>query len=376
MKEKSIKILQFLQMGIAAITFILVFFSYNDYEKGLILPENIKFLPVVFYSLFLGLFIVEFALKKSNIKAIFYYSEIIVLSYFLINSDYYLLNTVLMFLGISNLIITVFYYVKGLNNNKAKPLPIGFYSYAHFYGVVVPFSLLVGLIVILYFLFEKNGISPLWLLLFIPVIFVFGIIILIVTNPLIRTLKTINKELNYQKYSSQLDKLVPNNLHPESRAYLEVVRANYMLLENRDEALKYYESISAVTAKQFIIPYATVKANFAALKHDGAEFGQAIALIKANAGKRGDLLASKINPIWDVYNNKNEIQNVEEIFNVNEYLPIKKIINKNILMNYYYSRENKDKALYYANELKNCPFNQIKESANKIIEVEKNEEQA
>jgi hypothetical protein len=135
-------------------------------------------------------------------------------------------------------------------------------------------------------LFEKNGISPLWLLLFIPVIFIFGITVLIVTNPLIKTLKTINKELDYQKYSEKLDKLFPNNLHPESRAYIEVVRANYMLLENREEAFKYYESISTVTAKQFIIPYATVKANFAALKHDGTEFGQAIALIKANAGKR------------------------------------------------------------------------------------------
>jgi hypothetical protein len=78
-----------------------------------------------------------------------------------------------------------------------------------------------------------------------------------------------------------------------------------------------------------------------------------------------------INPIWDVFNNKNEIPNVEEIFNVNENLPIKKIINKNILLNYYESREIKDKALHYANELKNCPFNQIKESANEIIGVEK-----
>ena len=57
MKEKSIKILQFLQMGIAVITFILVFFSYNDYEKGLILPENIKMLPAIFSSLSPDIFI-------------------------------------------------------------------------------------------------------------------------------------------------------------------------------------------------------------------------------------------------------------------------------------------------------------------------------
>ena len=80
------------------------------------------------------------------------------------------------------------------------------------------------------------------------------------------------------------------------------------------------------------------------------------------------------NAYWKVFNSNDLIENIEEIFDVNAPIPISRIDNKNMLMYYYDSRGFKDKALVYANELKDCPFNEIKKSANKILEVKENEE--
>lgn len=375
MKEKMLRLIKIIQIGASSLLFSLVFFSVNNFESGLILPDSIAFLPALFYILFIVLFGIDFYFKKANIRLLIYYIEIVLVCTFLAERDFYLANSLLMITGLLNTIVTIVALVKEMKNEtNYKTLPIGIFSYGHFYGIYVPFALIIGLIMVLSNVFPTIGISRYYLLLSIPLVIIWLILFMIFTNPVIKALKAINKNLDYDKYNSIIDSLMPNNLNPESRAYLETIRANYMLLDNKEEALKYYETVSTVTAKQFIVQYAIVKANFAAMMHDGAQFGNAISLINTYGRKNKDKVLMIENAYWKVFNSNDLIENIEEIFDVNAPIPISRIDNKNMLMYYYDSRGFKDKALVYANELKDCPFNEIKKSANKILEVKENEE--
>ena len=53
---------------------------------------------------------------------------------------------------------------------------------------------------------------------------------------------------------------MPNNLHPESRAYLETVRANYMVLDNKECTAKINVK-KVVFIKLYDIKYVCVVSN-------------------------------------------------------------------------------------------------------------------
>ncbi len=374
MKEKAIKILRIAQIGVAILLFCLIFFGINDTESGIILPNSIFYLPIGIFAIFIGLFIAEFALKRGNIRAIAYFIEAIFCIGFFIQDDHVMAVTFLMIAGFPNAIVTVVSYIRSFNDKPDfKTLPLGFYSELHFYAVYGSISLMIGILILLYFVFEKYQINMAYILISIPVIIVVMFFVMIKFNPLVKAFASINKELNYEKYSHELDALFPNNLHPESRAYLEAARANYMLLDNKDEAMKYYETISTVTSRQFIVPYSVIKCNFSAMRHDKQAFENSLSMISTYGGRTNPGIIKKVNSIWMIYNSKEEIEDIEQIYGAYESMPVSRIINKETLMIYYKTRGNMDKAMAIANELKDCPFNQYKKEALEILEGEKNE---
>jgi len=376
MKEKVIRILKIGEIAVSVLLFSLIFFSVNNIESGLILPDSIKYLPIVIFSIFILLFIVDFILKESRIRAIIYYIEILSLMGMAIQKEYLLANSFLMIIGLPNAIIALVSYIRDIQGkNDIKPLPIGYYSNFHFYSILVFLFFAIGAITVTYFLLEKYRVNIAYIFISIPIMLILTIVIMVKTNPLVKALKAINVELNYEKFTKLLDSIVSNNLNPESRAFLEAIRANYMLLINKKEALNYYETIGVVTNKFLIVQYATIKANFASMKHDDNEFKNAISLINTYSPRKASLLTPKLDATWNVFNSKNEIENAEQIFNVFDPMPVLRIINKDILMYYYDTRGYKDKALIYANELKDCPFDEYKNYARKVLNGEENEKQ-
>ena len=215
MKEKLLRLIKIIQIGVSILLFSLVFFSVNNFESGLILPDSIAFLPALFFGIFIVLFGIDFYLKKANIRLLIYYFEIVLVCTFLAERDYYLANSLLMISGFLNAIVTIVALVKEMKDEtNYKTLPIGIFSYGHFYGIYVPFALIIGLIIVLSNVFPTIGISRYYLLLSIPLVIIWLILFMIFTNPVIKALKAINKNLDYDKYNSIIDSLMPNNLNP------------------------------------------------------------------------------------------------------------------------------------------------------------------
>ena len=75
MKEKLLRLIKIIQIGVSILLFSLVFFSVNNFESGLILPDSIAFLPALFFGIFIVLFGIDFYLKKANIRLLIYYFE-------------------------------------------------------------------------------------------------------------------------------------------------------------------------------------------------------------------------------------------------------------------------------------------------------------
>ena len=80
MKDKIVKVLKILQIIVSIITFCMIFFAVNDQELGMILSNNLAFLPATLYAIFLALFIADFILKKGVYKylIIIYFVEILI----------------------------------------------------------------------------------------------------------------------------------------------------------------------------------------------------------------------------------------------------------------------------------------------------------
>ena len=376
MKDKIIKILKICQIVVAIITFCLIFLAVNDKETGFILSNNLLFLPGTLYGIFLALFIADFILKEGAYKYLagIYFGELLMCVVIFIQNDYILANTMIMLFGIANAILTTISYIRLINDKYTDLLPLGFYSKSHFYICYITILLLIGIGVSCYLIFEKNHIHLAYLLLLIPVAFVILLITLIKANPLVKALKTINNKLDYESFNKIIDKLVPNNLNQESRTYIEILRANYMLLDNYEEAIKYYENVGSLSNTIYLYYYAIVRCNFSSFTHNRKGFEDALYLL-TNVTRKVPTQIEMSNAIWDVYNSNNEIQNVEKIFDVNTAIPLQRFSNKLSLMKYYSSRGNKEKALLYANELKDCPFRQYRKSALEIIEDKKDEKE-
>ncbi len=371
MKEKIIKTLKICQIVIAIITFCLIFLAINDKEAGFILSNNLLFLPGTLYGIFLALFIADFILKEGAYKYLagIYFGELLMCGVTFIQNDYILANTMIMLFGIVNAILATISYIKLINDKYNNLLPLGFYSKSHFYICYIAILLLIGIGVSCFLIFEKNHIHLAYLLLLIPVAFFILLITLIKSNPLIKTLKTINNKLDYDSFTKMIDKLVPNNLNQESRTYLEIVRANYMLVDDKEEAIKYYENVGSVSNRVYLLHYAIVRCNFSAMTHNKKGFDDALYILN-NLSKVAQKNIEICKATWEIYNSNCEILNVEDFFNVNAPIPLTQLSNRVSLMEYYNSRGNINKAKEYANELKDCPFKQYRNSALKVLNGE------
>ncbi len=371
MKDKIIKILKICQIVVSIITFCLIFLAVNDKETGFILSNNLLFLPGTLYGIFLALFIADFILKEGAYKYLagIYFGELLMCGVIFIQNDYILANTMIMLFGIANAILTTISYIRLINDKYTDLLPLGFYSKSHFYICYIAVLLLIGIGVSGYLIFEKNHIHLAYLLLLIPVAFFILLITLIKSNPLIKTLKTINNKLDYDSFTKMIDKLVPNNLNQESRTYLEIVRANYMLVDDKEEAIKYYENVGSVSNRVYLLHYAIVRCNFSAMTHNKKGFDDALYILN-NLSKVAQKNIEICKATWEIYNSNCEILNVEDFFNVNAPIPLTQLSNRVSLMEYYNSRGNINKAKEYANELKDCPFKQYRNSALKVLNGE------
>lgn len=371
MKDKIVKVLKILQIIVSIITFCMIFFAVNDQELGMILSNNLAFLPATLYAIFLALFIADFILKKGVYKylIIIYFVEILIFISLLIQNDYILCNTTIMIVGIINAVTTTISYIKLINDKYNNLLPLGFFSTAHYYICFSVLLLIIAFGVISYFVFVKNNINLAYILIEIPFVLTLILFVMIKSNPLIKALNTINKKLDYESFTKMIDKLVPNNLNQDSRTYLEIVRANYMLVENKEEAIKYYENVGSISNRVYLYYYAIVRCNFSAFTHNKKGFDDALYILN-NIVKKNNAQIEMSKAIWEIYNSNCEILNVEDIFNVNAPIPLTQLSNRVSLMEYYNSRGNINKAKEYANELKNCPFKQYRNSALKVLNGE------
>ncbi len=367
MKKKILKILKILQIFISIITFSLIFFSLRDNELNLVLPNAIQFLPFIFYGIYLIFFAFEFFISKSNFRLLINYFEIVFILSSFININIETISLIIMIFSIFNAIIVVASYIKDSKENDVKTLPISYFNEIHLYTVYGTLAFLTTIGIFCWALFEKFEINKAYILLFIPIIIIVMFIVMIELNPFNRACNYINNKLDYDTFNLKLDKLMANNLHTETRSYLEITRANYMLLNDKKEALKYYKDVTPVKNKVFMSSYLMIKANFAIIKKNRAEFDEAYNILMLNS--RNKKMLFDLDLRWKIENTKDEIENIENILNAKERYLLSTIINKELLLIYYISRDKLDLARNLALELKDCPLNEIKKLALDFLEI-------
>ena len=124
-----------------------------------------------------------------------------------------------------------------------KTLPEGVLDKKILIANYIYFASLVLIVFITVITLNHFNIKMTWSLLLIPIATIALIILNQLLNPLRKTLKLINKDLNYAEFQKSIDALLVKNIHPETYNYLTIIKANYMLVENEELAIKMTSEI-------------------------------------------------------------------------------------------------------------------------------------
>lgn len=111
-----------------------------------------------------------------------------------------------------------------------KTLPEGVLDKKILIANYIYFAALVLIVFITVITLNHFNIKMTWSLLLIPIATIALIILNQLLNPLRKTLKLINKDLNYAEFQKSIDALLVKNIHLETYNYLTIIKANYMLV--------------------------------------------------------------------------------------------------------------------------------------------------
>lgn len=348
--EKKIKIARIIQLVTAIITFLMLFSlnSINEDEIGI--PNSLIFIPFIMYIGIIAGIVIEYIYKQQPIV------RTIVLSLALFSAAIFLTDGIdlsastLIIFAIPYTIIMIFVLSKGqivttyakIKNNKT--LPEGIFAKKDLIIQYIFWIIFAIILVILCIIFEMKNISYLYLFLLVPFAIIILLVITFKTSTLRKLLNIINKDLNYDKFILELEKIQMNNLHPQTYNYLEIIKVNYMFVYDIDSALILFQNIQRPTNKQYLLFYNVVEIEYLIRTKN---YDSALKSIE----KINDNQKPMLQNFYKLFVTEEEMLNIENIYKENNKLKFNNASSIYAKMYYYYTRGNQDKAKIYARKI-------------------------
>lgn len=378
MKKINVIIFYLLELISMLSILLLSFFGKMDGDLGLILADEIVYLPVILYVLFTIFLILE-GIKNRKVPLIRIITIFIgVLSSIMMYSDsnrISMLNATLFIFSIVLSIMVIVRMLKKIPNsniegNLEKTLPEGLFSNKQLILQSISIMIIVILVSIVIIL-NMNNLIPFQPWISYVLLFAVSFIILfacaLIFNPLNKVLNKINKELSYSSFKKELLVIKNNKLHPNTINYLNIVLANYTFSYDIDEACNLFEECQVPKNKSHKRIYDIVAINYYINKKQYDDAKMVLDSLRGN--KINQAIVTNLERYLIVFSTNEEIANIESFINCNNRLNYVNIGNYFTLMYYFNTRNDLCKAKEYANKIisLDSDFVYYNKEANKVI---------
>lgn len=180
----------------------------------------------------------------------------------------------------------------------------------------------------------------------IPMIFV-SLSMFMLIDPMLKLNRKFNNDLDFNYYESKIFEFKGNNIHSESNKYLDLMLYNYMNLVDLNKANRIYERITEPQFRNYKytydllgVMYAINNDNYKLAIENLEEFKQLY--------PRKSKQIKNLEMLIKVYLTDEVIDNVLDLYKVENVNKINKVLNASALLHYYQKRNDIEKARHYA----------------------------
>lgn len=336
-------------IGIVLCVFLIISAIWLDYES--LMFSTASLIPFCIWTGLFVLLIIEFILKKTPIvKSILFVLTIaigLIIDVIFPSRD----GLPFIFLCISGIPYLICYIVNiiintkniSITNENNKTLSIGIFHKNDSKISLIFCLVIIAITIILALLFLKFEIDT-------DYIYFLGFIYLLIYFSIFfpklyayRLTNSINKELNLDKFISIADECLQQNLANETRNYICIMKANYLLGRSINEGVFEFDKTFRPNYKRFILLYDTLEIEVLTLKREFLEASKKIDLLKSKRFK------INLSTFLKICSTDEVISNIEEIYPTNNRIRMAALESCYIKMYYYESRNNHQKAKECAN---------------------------
>lgn len=352
MNKINFKLLYILQILFGFIAVIPLFFSDPATEEVSI-PSNMYWMPMLGYIVFIACVTLDYLSGRKPIARTVILILGLAIGLICLSDSFGLFIAVLIIFSFPYIIALIVAAVRDTSVTakvkSTKTLPVGVISAKEQNILIITFLVVIAITAALTMLFINLYDKPALGLLVIPVIIPIVVIIVRKTNTNIKLLGIVNKEMNFEKFNDLLTETLKNNLHPETYNYLMIIKTNYLIAYDLEQAIELSKSLKEPTAKQFKTIYNSVIAEIYVNSKQFDKFHEIINNVPA-------VTQSALLNYEKVIATTDEMLNIESAFPVNLRLPFSNASSYEARMTYYHTRGNKEKAIEYAKIIKSyCP---------------------
>ncbi|MDY0277360.1 MAG: hypothetical protein RBQ97_04680 [Acholeplasma sp.] len=383
MKKRKITTLLALQLMVLMYIASTVFYNTFDDNIGLIMNGITKYFLIASGLLVVFLFALEFKWHKPLVRTIIL-GFLLLLCVSSINTSLEKINALIWVSSIIYAIILVIanirmlIFIKDDNNSNNKEIkssttyPPGILSEKHqksIYLILILTPLLAIVILFAMVLLLHWNFAIVF-----PIVsltaFVAILILVITTDPLNKTIKRFESDTNYDHLENDFNEFYQNNLHPETRNYLYLIKSNYLFTIDPSKGFEIFESVTFPQSENYKRVYDLIEVYYCINKRDHKSAEKSLTQFVEKYKRDNNIKRTKM-MIKLIFTNE-VIDDIDKIFTItNAKNLFVKMVNTSALMIYYLNRNNLDLAKKYATIILNENHNltSYKEKAKEVLSM-------
>lgn len=351
LKKYGIWIFYGLEFIFSLIAFILILTMGKIVEGGIEMSQNLSYICGFFLAFSLIFCFAEYVYDVSLLKIFVMFTCLFVAMLPLINKNFLFLNLIFSFSApIFMIIIVVNAFLYQRKIKKPKTLPVGYVSLTNLKQNKLFFAIVVINLILLYEVLSQVYELNIFLII-LSFIIIGGCVgfISLMLNPFNKLVNNFQSTCDFEAFEKQVNEYLQNNLHPDTKIYLNLIKVNYLLAIDREEGFKLFESLDQLTTKAYINFYKLITLIYYQYKKD---YGRVEELLADPSYRRLGNKKTIIAMRNKVFGSLDVIENIE-MFYAEKGSKFAILNNQYIKMNYYYKRDNFDMAKTYASRIIN-----------------------
>lgn len=252
-----------------------------------------------------------------------------------------------------------------------KTLPLGQFGQKH--NKILKLIMIVGAVLgiifmcIWTFVLKKNFFIG--VLIFAVLFFVIYLIAIIKLDPTKKLIHKLEIEGDYKGYRKMIDEILSNNLHPETRSFVQTLLVNTLYAVDLEEAYSIFETIKRPTQKNYLPIYESIELLYYFNKENYDKYHELLEQYKLQSPNNIQFYES-LERLDKLNNTKEIIPDIETYYPYNTANKFLNIVSLHKLMKYYFIREDYIKAKEYAKNILdlNTDFHETNKDAKEVLE--------